>query len=131
MRFLLDSDICIGILRSSSTFLDAISAVIGAHPVCISVITVAEIFKNSHPHEEKMNRLFFSCHPQLPVDSKIAMQAGRYWKLHRDLNLNMMDYLIAGTCKIHKLTLVTRNTKHFPMRDIKVIDPLKSHNLGS
>lgn len=124
MRFLLDSDICIGILRGNPSFLETVSTVIGTKQACISVITIAEIYKNSHPHEERMNRLFFSSHSQLPVDSKIAIQAGKYWKQHKGLNLNMMDYLIAGTCKIHALTLLTRNIKHFPMKDINVIDPL-------
>ena len=122
--FLLDSDVTIGFLRSTSVFLNSVSALIGTNPAWISVITVAEIYKNSHPHEEKINKSFFASHPQLTVDTKIAIAAGKYWKQYKGVNLNMMDYLIAGTCKVHKLVLLTRNTKHFPMSDIKVIDPL-------
>lgn len=57
------------------------------------------------------------------VTSTIAKQAGWYWQqyIKRLKNLHIIDCLLAATAKIHDLTLVTLNTRHFPMKDIKIM----------
>lgn len=126
--FLLDSDIVIWILRSNPTVVQAVSRVVSEKGVCISSATVAEVYKNWRQNELLKYRQFFKLHPQIPIDSFIAETAGRYWKQYRGINQNTVDYFIAATCKINKLTLLTMNTKHFPMKDIKVINPLAKSN---
>ena len=122
--FLLDSDVAIWILRSNSTVVQAISRIVSEKQVYVSSATVAEVYKNWRQNELSKYHQFFKLHPQIPIDSFIAQTAGIYWKQHRGINQNTVDYFIAATCKIHKLTLLTMNTKHYPMKDIKVVNPL-------
>lgn len=122
-RFLLDSDISIWIIRGDSKTIEAVSKIANDQPVVISILTVSEIYKNSFSEEEPSNRYFFRWHNQLPINFAIAKLAGEYWNKYRSVNINLIDYLIAATCKINRLTLLTMNTKHYPMKDIKVINP--------
>ncbi len=123
-RFLLDSDVSIWIIRGNKKIIEAVSKIVNDQSVVISVLTVSEIYKNSFPEEEPSNRHFFKWHNQIPIDFTIAKLAGEYWHRYRSVNSNLIDYLIAATCRIKKIALITCNTRHFPMRDIKIVDPL-------
>jgi predicted nucleic acid-binding protein len=39
------------------------------------------------------------------------------------INLNVMDAFLAATAKVHTLTLVTRNTRHFAQLDLTLANP--------
>lgn len=123
-KYLLDSDVSIWIMRGNEKMIDMVSKLTGNSPAVISILTVAEIYKNSLPSEESSNQRFFELHNQLSVDFSVARIAGEYWQKYRSINSNIVDYLIAATCKDRRLVLLTRNVKHFPMKDIKVIDPI-------
>ena len=60
----------------------------------------------------------------IPVDHEIAEIAGdlrgKYGKSH---GTDLPDAILAATAQHHKATLVTLNTKHFPM--IKTMKPYK------
>ena len=122
--FLLDTDVSIWIIRGDKKVIESVSQIVDHQTVAISILTVCEIYKNSFLDEEPSNRHFFKWHKQIPIDFQTARLAGEYWNKYRQINNNIVDYLIAATCKINKLTLLTRNIKHFPMKDIKVIDPI-------
>lgn len=123
-NFLLDSDISIWIIRGNDQVVGSVIKLVHNQPCVISILTVGEIYKNSFPDEELSNEHFFRWHKQISIDFQTAKLAGEYWHKYRQINNNFVDYLIAATCKIHKLTLLTRNTKHFPMKNIKIIDPI-------
>jgi len=63
----------------------------------------------------------------IDVTPLIAKQGGFYWQqFHKKLqNLSLADCLIAGTANANSLILVSLNTKHFPMKDIRILNPLK------
>ncbi len=123
--FLLDTDILIWILRSKTEIIEKISALKEKSPLYISVISIAEIYKNIYPSELSNIELLLGQHLVFNVDQQIAKIAGLYWQEHvkRLKNLSLSDCLIAATANIYDVTLVTLNVKHFPMRDIKVIKP--------
>lgn len=123
-KFLLDSDIAIWMLRGKIQVADSVVKIVSRKTACISLLTVSEIYKGSKEGEENSYLDFFSFHAIMPIDFTIAKTAGEYWKKYRHINTNLIDFLIAATCKERKLTLLTGNTKHFPMADIKIIDPL-------
>lgn len=125
-RFLLDSDISIWILRKNVEVAEAVLKILGEKTAGISILTVSEIYKGGKDQEEKIYSEFFSFHSIFPIEFTTAKQAGDYWKKYRQINNNIIDYLIAATCRNYKLTLLTLNTKHFPMTDIKTINPLAS-----
>ena len=123
-KFLLDSDISIWITRQNNRVADAVLWVMGRKTAAISVMTVAEIYKGWRSSEEKTYQDFFAIHTTISPDLAIAEVAGKYWQEYKRFNPNIVDYLIAASCRVYKLTLLTTNTKHFPMKDIKVINPL-------
>jgi predicted nucleic acid-binding protein len=64
----------------------------------------------------------------LPVDVDVARSGGRLsdaaFRIGRQPGA--ADVLIAATAKVHVLTLLTRNLKHFAALGIDVVDPLVS-----
>lgn len=121
---LIDTDIIIWALRSNQKYIKLLKNLSKKGDLYISTITIAEIYKNIYPTEyinteELLNR-FKSCDVTAPV----AKQGGFYWQqFHKRLqNLNLADCLIASTAQINNLILVSLNKKHFPMKDIKLLD---------
>jgi len=124
--YLLDTDVLIWILRGRDEIIDKVSQLKEEFPVCISVISIAEIYQNIFPSELTTTEEFLNLHRIFEVDAKIAKIAGLYFQqFSKQLNnLSLADCLIAATANAHDLTLVTLNTKHFPMKDIQTINPL-------
>lgn len=124
--YLLDTDVLIWILLGKKEIIEKISKLKDESPVCISVISIAEIYKNIFPSELTLTEDFLSQHIQLEVDSKIAKIAGLYWQHYAKKlkNLSLTDCLIAGTANVNEATLVSLNIKHFPMKDISFLNPL-------
>lgn len=103
---------------------DAVLEVMGEKTAGVSIMTVVEIYKGWRGGEERIYQDFFDLHTVIPVDLAVAKVAGKYWQEYKGANPNIVDYLIAASCRVHRLTLLTTNTKHYPMKDIKVINPL-------
>jgi len=124
--FLLDTDVLIWILRGKKEFVEKISSLKDTSPLSISVISIAEIYKNIFPSELTVTEDFLNQHIIFDVDQKIAKSAGLYWQqfAKQFKNFSLTDCLIAATANIHMATLVSLNTKHFPMKDIKLINPI-------
>ena len=58
------------------------------------------------------------------IDTAIADKTGEYLrKFGKTHALNIGDAIIAATASEMKLTLATRNVKHYPMKDIIVLKP--------
>lgn len=104
--------------------MDRISKLKKESELAISVISIAEIYRNIFPSEIIETEEFIKEHVIFDVDTNTAKMAGLYWKeYHKSLqNLSLADCLIAATTNINEATLVTLNNKHFPMKDIKLLD---------
>lgn len=126
--YLLDSDIVVWILRKNQAIISSINKLIEEDTTGVSTITILEIYKNVFPKEISDVEEFFKKQKIIPVTAQIAKDGGWYWQqFHKRLkNLNILDCIIASTAKDQKAKLVTLNTRHFPMSDIKIIDPLKN-----
>jgi hypothetical protein len=59
----------------------------------------------------------------LPVDRAVADEWGR---LGASRSLPVIDGLLAATAKIHRMTLVTRNTTDIADLDVRVLNPFES-----
>lgn len=125
--YLLDTDVLIWILRGKKEIIEKVSSLKNKSSLSISVISIAEIFKNIFPSELTQTEDFLSQHIQLEVDAKIAKIAGLYWQQYakKIKNISLTDCLIAGTANVNEAILLTLNTKHFPMKDIKILHPLR------
>jgi hypothetical protein len=122
---LIDTDILIDHLRKNVGALDFLSSALGGNPsVFLSVISRAEILAGIRKGEEEVVDSLFQVIPSITVDEAIADRAGAYLrKFGKSHNLNIGDALIASTAREMGLSLVTKNVKHFPMRDIEIIRP--------
>lgn len=127
MRHILDTDVLIWILRGEEKIINSVLQITKGSRQAISLISVAEIFKNIFPSEMEPTTKFLEAHFYLSIDFEIAKTAGLYWQKYtkQRRRLNLLDCLIAATAKCNNLRLITCNVKHFPMEDIKVINPLK------
>lgn len=127
MTHLLDSDVLIWIFRGNSKIVKRVESLASGKPQAVSVLSVAEIYKNLFPSEVVLIEAFFSTSALLAVDPEIAKLGGLFWRdYHKALaSLSLIDCLIAATAKIHELRLVTCNIRHFPMlKKADLINPL-------
>jgi len=127
MKYLLDTDVLIWILRGNNKIINFIEKKLKKSKPAISLLSAAEIFKNIYPKEVKPTEKFLKAHILLSINYQIAKTAGLYWKeyIKKRKKLGILDCLIAATAKCNNLKVITCNVKHFPMKDIKVINPLE------
>jgi len=123
---LLDTDVLIWVLRGKKDIVGKVSELKNKSPLGISVISTAEIYKNIFSSELTVTEDYLEQHIIFDVDQKIAKTAGLYWQQYAKQlkNLSLTDCLIAGTANVNSLILVSLNTKHFPMKDIQVLNPI-------
>ena len=124
--FLLDTDVLIWILRGRKEVKNKVSKLKEESPLAISVVSIAEIFRNIFPSELSTTEDFLNLHIIFELDQKTAKIAGLYCQQYQKQlkNLSLEDCMIAATANTNNLTLVSLNTKHFPMKDIKLLNPL-------
>lgn len=115
-RILIDTDVLIDYLRAQPRAVDYLEHLADIS-IYISVVTVAELYAGTRNEEEQRRiGLMLSDFTILPADYNIGYTAGlmkqQYGKSH---GISIADALIAATAQAHGLSLVTLNTKHFPM----------------
>jgi predicted nucleic acid-binding protein len=118
--FLLDTNIIVDALRKRNNrhllvgqFLDQ------GQPLASCPIT---IYAGMRPHEEKPTRAFMRSLLFFGITKEIAEQAGllkaQYAK--RGRAISFQDASIAAVCIAYGCTLVTENTKDFPMAELQL-----------
>lgn len=125
--YLIDTNIVIWVIRGNTIYEDILQKLKDKTPLSISTITIAEIYKNVLPGEQLKTEDVLDNFENYEVTSKIAKLSGLYWQQYskKYKNFSIVDCLIAATARENNLTLLTLNTRHFPMDDINVFDPLK------
>ena len=123
--YLIDSDVLIDHLRGYQQALDFIGSLfLDDAKVYFSVISEAEIYSNVRPGEKLAVQALFDSLIRLDVDGEIARKAGEYRAQYlRSHSLALPDALIAATAFIAGADLITRNARHYPMTDVKVVEP--------
>lgn len=122
--FLLDTTILIDLFRGrleAISFLEKLSDE-GAFYIC--PIIVAEVFSGARPEELSMVEEFFGEMNYCPIEYRTAKRAGLYRRDFRKkgITLGTSDAIIAAVAVDHSLTLVTKNVRHFPMKELSVIE---------
>jgi predicted nucleic acid-binding protein len=122
---LIDSDILIDHLRKEQSALDYIQREIDdGSPLFISVISRIEILSGARKGEDETIRSLFDILTSVDVDLTIADEAGEYlMKFRKSHALSIGDAVIAATTKEMGMKLVTRNIKHYPMKDVDIVKP--------
>jgi hypothetical protein len=124
-RQLLDSDILIDFLRgrTAAWSLMARLQATGEAPL-ISTVSVAEILAGAQRDEEEAVQRLLSVLEKIPVSEGIARSAGGFLRAYqRSHGVELGDALVAATALAVGATLITRNVKHYPMRQVEVLRP--------
>ncbi len=124
--FLVDTNILIWILRGKDEYVNWFDLSSQKHKHSISSITVGEIYQYAFPVEFERTETLLNKFDIWDVTKAIAKQSGIYWKLYIKTlhSLSLIDCILAATAHKYDLTVLTLNTKHFPMPDIKVKNPV-------
>ncbi len=117
MRFLLDTNFLIGLLRGAQPYWHRLEQLLERSAPAVSTITHAEIYAGCHPREEAETARLLRCFKIVPIGWEIADLAGRYVYrfARRGMTLQLEDALIGATAVHEQLILITRNLSHFPM----------------
>ncbi len=122
---LIDSDVLIDHLRKERKALDFLAAEIEEGSLLfISVISRTEILASMKSGEEEAVKSLFELMKPVDIDVTIADKAGEYLrKFSKSHALNIGDAVIAATSHEMTLKLITKNVKHYPMKDIEIVPP--------
>lgn len=120
--YLLDSGIVIRHLRGHKEIVQLLRGLGKTGRMAISAVTRLEIHAGMHEEERHDTQRFLSRLLTYPIDEEIADRAGDYLYEYRrqGITLSIPDVIIATTAILHRLTLVTSNTKHFPMPGVSL-----------
>ncbi|MBI2415661.1 MAG: type II toxin-antitoxin system VapC family toxin [Candidatus Kerfeldbacteria bacterium] len=122
--FLIDTNVLILGLAGKMPDAKFLQHVIEDETFCLSVITVAEFFTRASGDEEKILEKLFHVFLPLAIDENVAKQAGWYRKKYfKKSQAKLPDYFLAAQAKVYRCTLVTHNTRDFPMKDIEIVSP--------
>jgi predicted nucleic acid-binding protein len=126
LRYLFDSDIIIDILRNDIYIKNYVKKLkIKSPDFFYSPVSKAEIFAGAFKDEADKINLFFNQLTCIQVTDSIGEQAGLFLNQYRKShNIGLGDALIAATAFYYGFYLITRNTKHYPMEEVKIIEPM-------
>lgn len=126
-RFLLDSDVIIWHLRGRKEVTEVLRDLQKFGLPACSALSVLEVQLGMKKGEEEKTDRFLKSLRIFDVDLEIASKAAQLIRWHkiRGVTLDLPDSVIAATCILHELILVTYNTKHYPISEIK-FHPLPS-----
>jgi len=126
--YLLDADVLIGHLLQRPDSVELLKTLVrGGHELAVASITVLEIYVGMRPEEEKRTRALLESLQVYALDSKIARIAGDYIRTYRKRNLKLStpDAIIAATAVANHLVVVTYNSAHYPMPEIRFYPALR------
>ena len=120
--YLLDTGVLIRCLRGYTETVRLLDDLRASGELHISAVTYLEIIAGMQPREEDITYDILSGCTSHPLDDAIAEQAGRLIARYRTqgMALGVPDAAIAATAILYGLTLVTYNTRDFPMRELRL-----------
>jgi predicted nucleic acid-binding protein len=122
-RFLLDSDVIIWHLRGQKEVTEMLKDLqrFGL-PACLA-LSVLEVQLGVKKGEEEKTDRFLRSLKVFDVNREIANKAAQLIREYRatGVTIDLPDAVIASTCVLHDLTLVTYNVKHYPITEMKFL----------
>ena len=121
---LLDTDVLIDVLRgeprTTATLRDLEQRGVPLH---YTAITVAEVYAGLRAFEAVAVEEFFATRREVVLDHVAGRRAGAYLARYATSHgVRIADALIAAAASTTGLTLWSANRKHFPMRDVRLLE---------
>lgn len=123
MTYLPDTNILIHALAGKDPYQTSVRAWINKNQLVLSSIVIAEFLSNATPDESRSFQKLLTICRTLPVDAAVAQHAAGYRKqfVEKKKKVWLLDCLIAATCKVYDVTLVTADKRDYPMQDMLII----------
>jgi len=125
IEYLLDSDVLIWQLRDQQETVALLARLSKTGLLTCSVVSIVEIQAGIRRGEEKKTNALLDSLKTYDVTPAIANLAGKFIRDYRakGITLDFVDSIVAATAVTHGLTLLTYNTKHYPMPEVKPYSP--------
>jgi predicted nucleic acid-binding protein len=120
-KYLLDSNIIIDFLIGREEAINLLNEIRGTgDSPATSPLCIVEVQLGVKREEEKSTNIFLNSLQVYDLNRAIANKAGEYIREFRNkgITLPLVDTLIATTCIINNLVLVTYDTKHYSIPDL-------------
>jgi predicted nucleic acid-binding protein len=128
--YLLDTDAIIDYLLGIPSTVTMIQELHGrGDTLCVCDVVIAEVYAGLRTqHRQAAEKLLSAC-TFLPTTLPIARQAGqwRYDYARKGIPLATTDTLVAAVAHTHGATIVTGNTRDYPMPELS-LNPLERAN---
>jgi len=126
-RYLLDTGVLIRHLRGRRDAARLVRTLGQAERLAVATVTRLEVRAGMLPKERYKTQKLLSRFITYDLDGDIADRAGDYVRECRaeSITFTVPDAIIAATATRHRLTLVTFNPKHFPIRGLSLF-PLET-----
>ncbi len=120
-RFLLDSDIIIWHLRGREEVTEMLRGLQRFGVPGCSALSVLEVQLGVKKGEEEKTDHFLKYLKAFDVNREIASKAAQLIREYKGkgVTLDIPDAVIASTCILHDLILVTYNRKHYPIGELE------------
>jgi predicted nucleic acid-binding protein len=127
---LIDTDIAIDHFHGHPAAQDFFAETLASgETLVISVISLTELMAGMRSGEEVRTEKLLALFTLLEVDEAIGRKAGDYLReFSHSHHLELGDALIAASAALTDAQLITRNRKHYPMKDIQVVSPYERGN---
>lgn len=122
-KFLLDSNIIIDFLIGREETINLLNEIKRTDDSpATSSLCIAEVQLGVKKEEEENTNIFLNSLQVYDVNRATANMAGEFIRKYKSkgIALPLVDTLIATTCIINNLILVTYDTKHYPIQDLKL-----------
>jgi hypothetical protein len=122
---LIDTDIAIDHFHGHQSALDYFTETLAAGEIlAVAVVTLTELLSGMRSGVEDRTERLMQLFVRLDVDETIARKAGEYLREYRSSHrIELGDALIAATAVFHDAEIITRNIKHYPMHDVRILSP--------
>ena len=128
-KFLLDSDVIIWHLRGRKEVTEVLRDLQRFGLPACSALSVLEVQLGVKKGEEEKTDRFLKSLRIFDVNMEIASKAAQLIREYKakGITLDLPDSVIAATCILHELILVTYNKKHYPISGIEFhpVPPIK------
>jgi predicted nucleic acid-binding protein len=118
---LIDTDILIDFLRGKPGARDFFSTLPADTMFCCSVITVAELHAGMRESEQEKTMELINSLIVLPITKEVAELTGIFKREAKGFDLELDDCFIAATAVIEGSELATRNARHYPMSQVRLM----------